>query len=214
MSIIEFKNDYSNACIYEIRCKNPSIKATYIGGTKNLESRITQHFYNLTQKSKKQFYVYQFITDHGGWDNFEICLLEKVNCKNRQELSMREAEWINKYKPSLNKNIPCRTIKEYQLVNKDKLLKANQLSNKRHREKFNLRNRINYQKNKDKYRASVNKYLEKNRDKINARRKQKYRCLCGATIALSYRPAHIRSRNHKKNMENFFTKVDCKHNKN
>ena len=74
--------------IYKFVCIDKSVKDEYIGSTKNLYRRIYHHKSSShnSNLSKYNYKVYQFIRDHGGWDNFDMVLIEYFPCENGLEL--------------------------------------------------------------------------------------------------------------------------------
>ena len=54
-------------------------------------------------------------------NNFYIILIEELEISTIKELRTREGDYIKLVKPSLNKNIPGRDIKQYQIDNKEQL---------------------------------------------------------------------------------------------
>ena len=98
--------DYSHTIIYKICCKDVSINDIYVGHTTNFIQRKNQHktsSYNINDKKYNQ-YVYKFIRENGGWDNWSMIQLEKYNCKNRREAEAREYFWIQQLNSTLNTN--------------------------------------------------------------------------------------------------------------
>jgi hypothetical protein len=115
--------NYENACIYEIVCKDVSITQRYIGSTTNLIKRRNNHKSSCNNEKSKQYnqYVYQFIRDNGGIVNWDVVLIEKViDCKDNENLHKRERHYIESLKAELNKKIPLRTKKEYDVDNREK----------------------------------------------------------------------------------------------
>ena len=105
------ENDYKNSVIYRIYCKNPDITDCYIGSTKCFEDRFYTHksACNTTHNKRHNLYLYQFIRDNNGWDNFDREILEYYPCKDEEELKQKEQEYINKYNPTLNIHNAFRT---------------------------------------------------------------------------------------------------------
>lgn len=94
--------NYQNSLIYKICCKNPNIKDVYIGSTTNFKSRKNQHkscCNNINNKSHNN-YKYEFIRNNGGWNNWDMILIEKFPCNDSLELHKKEQEYIDEY----NKN--------------------------------------------------------------------------------------------------------------
>ena len=87
--------------IYQIKCKDTDIKDFYIGSTRHFEARKTSHKH--ASNNNINFKLYKFINDHGGWDNFEMNLLETA-CISKQECFVLEKQYIINYKSTLNKN--------------------------------------------------------------------------------------------------------------
>lgn len=85
--------------IYKIFCKDETIQDTYIGHTKNFETRIIEHMKLSLTSSKK---LYEFIRSHGGWNNWNMVTLGSYRCRNRGEASRVEWFWWNKLGGSLN----------------------------------------------------------------------------------------------------------------
>ena len=63
--------------------------------------------------------VYQFIREHGGFDNWTFIQLEESPCKNKQELVARERYWFDLIKPTLNSQLPMITPEEKKKYNND-----------------------------------------------------------------------------------------------
>ena len=82
--------------IYKITCKNPMIKGCYIGSTNNFSTRKSHHKKNCTNRVNKRYWLplYQFIRANGGWDNFEMCEVETLDCDRKDALT-RERHYID-----------------------------------------------------------------------------------------------------------------------
>jgi hypothetical protein len=154
--------NYENACIYEIVCKDVNITQRYIGSTTNLIQRRRDHksrCYNENCNHYNQ-YVYQFIRANGGIVNWDIVLIEQViDCKDKENLHKRERFYIEEKKAELNKCIPLRTKKEYDVDNKE--YRKEYCENNKN--KIAEKRKIYYEENKEKY----NEYREENKEKYN-----------------------------------------------
>jgi len=92
-------------CIYKILHNDTII---YIGSTRNLSSRIYAHYNN-------NLYLYKYCQENDIlFENLSIETIDTYEDIEKQELLKREAFYIKKYTPPLNKNIPTRTMKEYR----------------------------------------------------------------------------------------------------
>jgi acetolactate synthase regulatory subunit len=105
--------------------------------------------------------VYKFIRNNGGFDNWSMIMVERVECDNKIDLIKRERHYIDLLKPSLNKVVPLRTIKEYRISNIDKI---RQCDKKRDKTEKRIKYKTMYGK----------KYHNDNADKLNEYSKQYY----------------------------------------
>jgi len=132
--------NYENACIYEIVCKDVNITQRYVGSTTNLIQRRGAHKTNCNNEKGKNYsmYVYQFIRENGGFENWDVVLIEQViDCKDKENLHKRERYYIVEKKAELNKKIPLRTDKEYREDNRAKLAKLSKEYRKNNKDKIN-----------------------------------------------------------------------------
>ena len=108
------ENLYKDCAMYKIRCKDPSITDEYIGHTFNKLKRFDNHkYYCYCEKSRKYNYpLYKFIRNNGGISNFIFEIIEIYPCENKQEAELREKYWIMLQNPTLNKQVPARTLEE------------------------------------------------------------------------------------------------------
>ena len=93
------KMDYSNTIIYKIFCKDTNIKGSYIGHTTNFVKRKSAH---KTSCKDGNFYIYRYIREHGGWDNWKIIILDDIDCKNYEEARKVEQSYIDLHNSELN----------------------------------------------------------------------------------------------------------------
>ena len=79
--------DYSNTIIYKLCCNNPEITDIYIGHTTNFIMRKNQHKNNCKNPNLRcyNYYVYQFIRENGGFDNWAMIEIVKVNCIDKKD---------------------------------------------------------------------------------------------------------------------------------
>ena len=90
--------NYSKNIIYKIICKDKSITECYVGRTCNFRMRITQHKLKLNSET----FVYKFIKEHGGWDNWEFVKIVDYPCSNAIEANEEEINYIIKLEAKLN----------------------------------------------------------------------------------------------------------------
>ena len=162
--------------IYKIAIKDGSLDDCYIGSTSRIRQRRSHHKCCCNNPNNKYYnlYVYCFIRDNGGFDNWNLYELEKVEYNEKIELHKKEREWIERIKPALNKNIPTRTMKEYRQVNKDKLKEQNKEYYEANKDKIKEQNKKYYEENKDIIKDQCKEYRQKNKDKIIEKDKKLY----------------------------------------
>jgi hypothetical protein len=162
--------DYSKAIVYKLCCKDPEVTDIYVGSTCAKYKRKNQHKENtIGQNCRKYNYrVYQFIREHGSWDNWDMLPIEVYPCKSKTELVIRERYWFETLKPTLNSRFPQRTLEEYRDTHKEQKAKIGK------------------------------EYREKHREKLNAKKGKKYKCECGGIWTAGHGKArHIKTIKHQ-----------------
>lgn len=89
--------------IYKIICKDENIKDCYIGSTKDLNKRQIQHknsYY--TNNNNSNCYIYKFMLNNGGFENFKFEIVEVLLCQNKNDALIREKYWMEQLKANLN----------------------------------------------------------------------------------------------------------------
>ena len=159
-----------------------------IGLKANLEMMPRPHFgiwikfmktYNLkaTQKRKsicnnqnlKDYYypVYQFIRDNGGFQNWDIIVIERVEYNHKYELKARERFHLEELKATLNKQTPNKTRGEWFIDNKE------------HVKEYKLH------------------YRQDNINRIKQHASEKHNCECGGRYTTSSISTHKKSKRHQ-----------------
>jgi len=106
--------DYSKGKIYKLWSPELPEDMIYIGSTVNeLYKRLCQH----KKPSNKSSSSYIFFSAN----NVKIELIENYPCKDKNELTRREGEWIRKLK-CINKVVAGRTKEEWCEDNKELLV--------------------------------------------------------------------------------------------
>jgi vacuolar-type H+-ATPase subunit I/STV1 len=216
--------DYSKCLIYKLCCDDPTITDIYVGHTTDKIRRKREHKSRCNNQNSEyyNFYVYQFIRENGGWDNWSLVVLQEYPCENKNQAEMRERYWIETQQSTLNKVIPTRTKQEWNEENQEKL---NEYQNLYHQEKkqkireqrkqYRKKNKeelkeikkIYYQENKEKIKEKVKQYMEEYREKHreqNREYQKQYKqknnemieCECGSTIKKINKLKHIKSEKH------------------
>ena len=103
--------------IYKLCCRDPTVKEVYVGSSKNLRVRKSQHKTNCYNENYHgyNYKVYQFIRANGGFQNFDIVQLEEAYFDTKYELRARERHYLELLNATLNKCVPNRTNAESKL---------------------------------------------------------------------------------------------------
>jgi hypothetical protein len=153
--------NYLNTVIYSIHCKDESINDIYVGHTTDFCQRYKCHKSSCNNEQSKSYNLklYKTIRENGGWDNWDMVIIEDYPCNNVVAARERERYWIEYLSSSLNIFIPNRSNKEYC-----------QLYNIINREHLSACAKIYRENNQDKIKA----YIENNKEKINEQKKEWY----------------------------------------
>ena len=161
-----------DAWIYKIVCKDESITDIYVGSTINVKRRRSAHrracrnINNRGYNSK----VYKYIRTHGGWDNWELVVIEQIKYKTKADKLLAERTNMEAIGATLNVEVPGRSTKEYSAA-----------YNAANREKINKQSR---------------EYAKINRERIRKRDSEKITCQCGIIHNRSSKARHLRSAKH------------------
>ena len=200
--------DYSKTHFYKIVCKNPEIKEAYVGHTLNFKNRKSGHkrtCYNDKDQVHYNIYLYEFIRDNGGFDNFDMVLINTECCENALEARRREREYIEQLNATLNQiKRPVRTTeeaneyrKEYYEENKEDIKQKNKQYRIDNADVVKERAKI-YRENHKEERSLKNKeWQEKNQERIQTKRKIKTVCDCGAVYCKVSLRRHERTKRHQ-----------------
>lgn len=141
--------------IYEISCNDDAIQQVYIGHTDNFEERMNCHKNNSNNKNAKKIqHVHVFIKEHGGWNNWNMKIIDTIECEDREDARMREQYWMNQ-KNTLGLNVNRAYVsekkkyieKKYQKISKDMKKRMKLLIQlEKHLENPNEYYKLNYEK--------------------------------------------------------------------
>ena len=186
--------DYTNTHFYKIVCKDLNIKDCYVGHTTDFTKRKSQHKHLCYAENDKRYsiYLYEFIRENGGWDNWDMVEIEKKCCQDSLEAKAVERDLIEKHKAGLNRIKPYITTeekteynKQWKQHNKEHLQEymknykeqhteeLKQYSENYRQEKQDIlreKGRLNYQNKKEQYKQ----YREDNKDILHERSKNHY----------------------------------------
>ena len=95
--------DYSKTVMYKLMCKDPSVKDIYISQTTNPVLRKSQHKMASVHQNTK---LYKCIRDNGGWNNWQLIVLENFPCNSSHEADKKVSDLIMELNAQLN-CCPC-----------------------------------------------------------------------------------------------------------
>tara|TARA_R110002020_G_scaffold384131_1_gene594775 strand:- start:57 stop:674 length:618 start_codon:yes stop_codon:yes gene_type:complete len=191
--------DYSNSTIYKLCCKDTSIKDIYIGSTTNFRQRKSQHKNCCNNENNKHYNyrLYKFIRENGGFDNWEMFMIEEFKCENKLQKLKKEREWIEKEKPSLNSAIPSRTPMEWYYDNKEEKNKKQRENYYLNKEKMNNSRKEYHQKNIIQQRQNHKEYYERTKNLKNTHKHTtpKIECPnCKVIITTANKARHLKTK--------------------
>ena len=202
--------DYSKTHFYKIVCKDINIPDCYVGHTTNFSKRKSYHKESCLKENNKSYNMplYKFIRDNGGWDGFDMILIETEHCDNSLEARKKERHYIEALNASLNQKAPFRSIPER------KEYKHNWYKN--NFERIAEYKKQHYQDNKDHYKQYHKEHYEINKDEIKEKRKEyaiqnkskileqkrnhgktPYTCVCGQQMRLDSKTKHEKTKKHQ-----------------
>ena len=166
--------NYSNTIIYKLVCNDINITDIYVGHTTDFIRRKANHKCSCNNENNKKYnyYVYQFIRNNGGFENWSMIEIEKYSCNDAHEATARERHWLETLGATLNILIPARTEQEWKETNKDRL---------------------------DEYHQE---YYQANKEQISEKNKEKIICECGSIVIKRCLLIHRKSKKHLKYLDN------------
>jgi gas vesicle protein len=173
--------------IYNIVCKNPEIKHNYVGSTRAWKMRNLCHKQRTNDRNGKCYNLplYKCIRQFGGWNNWQMVLLENIHCTKREAEAI-ERRWIEEKKSDLNSSTrPFITEQErgiqnkiynkkYREDNKDYIAELQKEYREKNSENIKLYKKEYYQEKKDTIKEKSNNYYQENKDHVLKRTKQYY----------------------------------------
>jgi hypothetical protein len=188
--------DYSKTIVYKIVCKNVEISEIYVGSTTEYGERKIYHIWTCNNPNSERYNlkVYQFIREHGGFENWDFIVVEKYPCENDVEKRQREMYWCDTLHSTLNTNRPIATeeqrlekmreynknhidkITEYQLKyheeNKERISQQKKEYREKHKERDAEKKKGYYEKNKQQFAERSKEYREKHKELISKQKKE------------------------------------------
>ena len=161
--------NYNNTYFYKIVSKDLNIKDMYVGHTTDFRRRKSEHKrkWNNPNCNRYNLYIYRFIRANGGWDNFDMILIERTTCDGKLDACKKEREYIETLNSTLNTYIPLRTDSEY------------------------------YQDNKEEIINKAKTYYEQNSEKCKGWKNKCIDCSCGFTYTNANKARHEKTNMHQ-----------------
>ena len=101
--------NYQNTYFYKIVCKDLSVPDSYVGHTTDFTKRRADHKKRSNNLTSTALPVHRFIHNNGGWDNFDMILIERRTCQDKLEACKFERGHIEDLNATLNAHMPSRT---------------------------------------------------------------------------------------------------------
>jgi len=164
------------ADIYKLCCLDTEVKEIYVGSTRSFRQRKNCHKTRCNNPTNKDhnYYVYQFIREHGGWVNWNMISLFTGEFETKHEMHRKEREYMETLGATLNKQIPTRTDQEYRIENSDKI------------KQYRIENADYFKQ-----------YYQDNAEVIKAKQNQKFDCECGGKYTKTGKAKHFKTKKHK-----------------
>lgn len=165
--------NYTDGKVYKITSEHTD--KFYVGSTTStLEQRLDQHVRAFVGYLNGTFHLISSF-DIIARGDYQITLLEEVNCNTRYELDLREKHYIHMYRDQVvNKKIPGQTEDEL----------------KEYKQEY-------YQKNKAMLDERSQEYYHNNKERLKAHKNQQVQCGCGGKFTLAGKARHMKSKKHR-----------------
>lgn len=100
-----FAEKYEHAGIYCIKIDQ---KIVYIGKSTNMLRRVSQHYVGIKKQSEKKYRILAEAQRKGHKIGFDVlyCAKSRNHTERLNEIGEKEGEYIRKFKPALNTQIP------------------------------------------------------------------------------------------------------------
>ena len=181
--------DYSKTNIYKIVCNDLTVKDCYVGHTTDMIKRKCRHKLNCNNEKNKahNFKIYKIIRENGGWDNWDMVLVEKFPCKDKFEACKRERELYEELDAKLNMVRPYRTHEEHKEYDKQYIKQYREDNKKEIKEKRKQYN----QEHKAEINEKQKQYRVEHRAEIKEKLKEKIECeYCSKQITKRHMSRH------------------------
>ena len=159
-------SNYQNCVIYKLVSFDTTLTECYVGHTTNFTQRKKNHKNSYFNENHPNhfFPVYEFMREHGGWENFIMLQMEEFPCETKREAEIREEYWRKELNATLNGHQCFTTTEEKKIKNRKRVAKFNK-KNPTYMKEYN---KEYYEANKDKKKLYMKDYrLRKKLEKLN-----------------------------------------------
>ena len=177
--------------VYKLVCKNVDATEVYVGSSTSLRNRRACHKSACNNQNDKSYNlpVYQYIRENGGWANWDLLPIERVEFDFKFELHDRERHHMETLHATLNSHVPNRTQAEYNQDHREKLKQKQKQYRQDHREEIQQKKKQYYQDNVEKKKQ----YYQTRKQTLN----QKHECPCGGKYTHQNKAQHLKSECHR-----------------
>ena len=191
--------NYDTTHFYKIVCKDTSITNCYVGHTTNFKSRKHHHKSNCYNTNAKHYnlYVYEFIRENGGWENWDMIEITTEKCLDGLEAKRKERDHIEKLNATLN------IIKRPHVEQEEKRELYKEYYDT-HREKISEQKKGYYKDTVEERRAYRKQRYYENQETEQQKRKDYYyknkkmiECGCGSVYSSFDKKKHEQSQKHQ-----------------
>jgi len=183
--------DYSKTNIYKIVCNDLTIKDCYVGHTTDMTKRKYCHKSRCHNEKDKRHHlkIYKIIRENGGWDNWNMLLVEKFPCKDKFEACKREREVYEELDAKMNTNRPHRTQEDH----KEEQRQYDQQYKEKNKEVIAEKQKHYREENKEKNKLYYQEYSKQYREKHKEELAEKIECeYCSKLITKRNMPRHLK----------------------
>jgi hypothetical protein len=109
--------------VYKLVCKDVNAPEVYVGSSTSLRNRRAGHKSDCNNENKKGYNlpVYKYIRENGGWQNWELLTIERIEYEFGFELKDRERHHMEALHATLNSCVPGRTVAEWHNDHKNEI---------------------------------------------------------------------------------------------
>jgi len=187
--------NYNKTHFYKIVCKDTHIKDCYVGHTTDFTTRKSKHKKCCNCKDTKghHIYLYEFMRKNGGWENWDMILIETISCENNLKARQIEREHIENLQASLNQH------RSYRSEDEKKEQKREWIENnwEKNRESVYKSRKALEEKYPERYKEYKKKSSQKYRENHPEKFKVSMTCECGGNFRKHQLNRHVKSKMHQ-----------------